>query len=68
VEAVGHTGATCVSVRRTRSGIVAELSSGAVVHAERLLVATGRRADLHRLGVEALGLAADASDIATTST
>jgi pyruvate/2-oxoglutarate dehydrogenase complex dihydrolipoamide dehydrogenase (E3) component len=60
-----HTGATCVSVGQTSSGIVAELTSGAAVHAERLLVATGRRADLRRLGVEALGLDADAAAIAT---
>lgn len=60
-----HTGAACVSLGRARGGIVAELSSGAVVRAERLLVATGRRADLHGLGIEALGLDADAPDIAT---
>lgn len=60
-----HTGTTCVSLRRTSGGILAELSSGAVVHAQRLLVATGRRADLHRLGIDALGLDADAAAIAT---
>jgi pyruvate/2-oxoglutarate dehydrogenase complex dihydrolipoamide dehydrogenase (E3) component len=60
-----RTGATCVSLGQTSNGIVAELSSGAVVHAEQLLVATGRRADLHHLGIGALGLDADAAAIAT---
>jgi pyruvate/2-oxoglutarate dehydrogenase complex dihydrolipoamide dehydrogenase (E3) component len=60
-----HTGATCVSVQQTGSGIVAELSSGAVVGAERLLVATGRRGDLHRLGVGTIGLSPEATAIAT---
>jgi pyruvate/2-oxoglutarate dehydrogenase complex dihydrolipoamide dehydrogenase (E3) component len=35
------------------------------VHAEQLLVATGRRADLHHLGIGALGLDTDAAAIAT---
>jgi pyruvate/2-oxoglutarate dehydrogenase complex dihydrolipoamide dehydrogenase (E3) component len=60
-----HTGTTCLSVRQARSGIIADLSSGAVVEAERLLVATGRRPDLARLGVEAIGLDPDARSIAT---
>jgi pyruvate/2-oxoglutarate dehydrogenase complex dihydrolipoamide dehydrogenase (E3) component len=60
-----HTGARCLSVRATRSGVVADLSSGAAVHAERLLVATGRRADLDLLGVATVGLSPDATAIAT---
>jgi len=60
-----HTGTTCVSVRQARSGIVADLSSGAVVQAERMLVATGRLPDLGRLGVGAIGLDPDAPSIAT---
>jgi len=60
-----HTSTRCLSVRPTRGGVVADLSTGAVVHAERLLVATGRRADLDRLRVGAIGLSPDATTIAT---
>lgn len=60
-----HTGTTCLSVRQASGGVVAELSSSAVVHAERLLLATGRRADLDRLGVQTIGLDPDATAIAT---
>lgn len=60
-----HTGTTCRSVRPSSRGITAELSSGEVVEAERLLVATGRSADLATLGVEAAGLDPDAAQVDT---
>lgn len=62
---IPHTGTTCLSVQRSSRGITAELSSGAVVEAERLLVATGRTADLRSLGVETLGLSPDAATVPT---
>lgn len=60
-----HTGTRCLSVRSSPNGVVADLSSGAAIHAERLLLATGRRADLDLLGVAAVGLSPDAPAIAT---
>jgi pyruvate/2-oxoglutarate dehydrogenase complex dihydrolipoamide dehydrogenase (E3) component len=60
-----HTGVTCMSVQQAGSGVVAELSTGSAAVADRLLVATGRRADLHRLGVAAIGLSPEATAIAT---
>jgi pyruvate/2-oxoglutarate dehydrogenase complex dihydrolipoamide dehydrogenase (E3) component len=60
-----YTGTTCRTVRQAGGGIVAELSTGPVVRTEGLLVATGRRADLRRLGVEAIGLNPEAATIAT---
>lgn len=58
---------TCVSVRPTSGGITASLSSGEEVHAEKLLVATGRKPDLRALGVEAVGacLSPDAPAVPT---
>ena len=49
-------GVTARSVRRTGTGVKVALGGGAAVEAERLLVATGRRSDLGRLGVDAAGL------------
>jgi pyruvate/2-oxoglutarate dehydrogenase complex dihydrolipoamide dehydrogenase (E3) component len=60
-----RTATTCVAVRPAAGGLIASLSSGEAVEAERLLVATGRRPDLRALGVEALGLDPDASAIPT---
>jgi pyruvate/2-oxoglutarate dehydrogenase complex dihydrolipoamide dehydrogenase (E3) component len=60
-----HTGTICLSVQQSSRGIVAELSSGAVVEAEQLLVATGRTADLRSLGVETIGLSPVAGTVTT---
>jgi pyruvate/2-oxoglutarate dehydrogenase complex dihydrolipoamide dehydrogenase (E3) component len=38
------------------AGVAVELTDGTVVEAERLLVATGRRSDLRRLGLDTVGL------------
>ena len=60
-----YTGTTCRAVRQAGGGIVAELSTGPVVRTEGLLVATGRGAALHRLGVESIGLSPEATTIST---
>lgn len=60
-----RTATTCLSVRSARDGIVASLSSGEAVEAERLLVATGRKPDLRKLGVEAIGLNPGAAAVPT---
>jgi pyruvate/2-oxoglutarate dehydrogenase complex dihydrolipoamide dehydrogenase (E3) component len=60
-----YTGTTCRAVRQAGGGIVAELSTGPVVRTEGLLVATGRGAALHRLGVESIGLNPEAATIST---
>jgi len=44
------------SVRASGAGIALELATGEPIEGERLLVATGRRADLASLGVGAVGL------------
>jgi pyruvate/2-oxoglutarate dehydrogenase complex dihydrolipoamide dehydrogenase (E3) component len=51
-----HMGASAESVRAESGGVAVELSDGAVVEGDRLLVATGRKSDLAALGVGALGL------------
>ena len=56
-----HIGATVERVDRFgAAGARVELAGGTVLQAERLLVATGRRSDLHALGVAVLGLDEDA--------
>ena len=50
------TGAEVRSARRARRAIGLELATGESVEGERLLVATGRRADLAALGVGSVGL------------
>jgi pyruvate/2-oxoglutarate dehydrogenase complex dihydrolipoamide dehydrogenase (E3) component len=60
-----RTATTCLSVRPTDDGIAASFSSGETVEAERLLVATGRSADLRGLGVEAAGLSPDTGAVRT---
>jgi pyruvate/2-oxoglutarate dehydrogenase complex dihydrolipoamide dehydrogenase (E3) component len=59
-----HTG---VAIERVEphgpAGARIELADGAVLHGERMLVATGRRSDLHALGVGALGLDDDARSL-----
>jgi pyruvate/2-oxoglutarate dehydrogenase complex dihydrolipoamide dehydrogenase (E3) component len=51
-----RTGTRVGSVRHDGSGFTASLDGGGAVTAERLLVATGRRTRLDRLGVGAVGL------------
>jgi pyruvate/2-oxoglutarate dehydrogenase complex dihydrolipoamide dehydrogenase (E3) component len=50
------TGAEVSRVRSRGGGIAAELASGESIEGERLLVATGRRADLAALGIGSVGL------------
>jgi pyruvate/2-oxoglutarate dehydrogenase complex dihydrolipoamide dehydrogenase (E3) component len=45
------------------TGARVELADGTVLQGERMLVATGRRSDLHALGVGALGLDEDARSL-----
>jgi pyruvate/2-oxoglutarate dehydrogenase complex dihydrolipoamide dehydrogenase (E3) component len=45
-----------VGVARVEPAVRAELSDGSTVEAERLLVATGRRPNIERLGLEHLGV------------
>jgi pyruvate/2-oxoglutarate dehydrogenase complex dihydrolipoamide dehydrogenase (E3) component len=47
---------TGAAVERAEPGIRLTLSDGSVVEAERLLVATGRRPNVHELGLEQLGV------------
>jgi pyruvate/2-oxoglutarate dehydrogenase complex dihydrolipoamide dehydrogenase (E3) component len=59
-----HTGATIERVEpHGAAGAQVELAGGAVLRGDRMLVATGRRSDLHALGVGALGLDPDAGSI-----
>lgn len=51
-----RTGVSARAVSHARYLITAELDDGATVSAQRLLVATGRRADLAALGVASVGL------------
>jgi pyruvate/2-oxoglutarate dehydrogenase complex dihydrolipoamide dehydrogenase (E3) component len=59
-----HTGVAIEEVEAHGStGAQLRLADGAVLQAERMLVATGRRSDLHALGVGALGLDEDARSL-----
>ncbi len=59
-----HTGAAIERVEpHGAAGAQVELAGGTVLRGERMLVATGRRSDLHALGVGALGLDPDARSI-----
>jgi pyruvate/2-oxoglutarate dehydrogenase complex dihydrolipoamide dehydrogenase (E3) component len=51
-----HAGTSASSVRYDATGFTVTLDNGSTVEGERLLVATGRHADLARLGVNAAGL------------
>jgi pyruvate/2-oxoglutarate dehydrogenase complex dihydrolipoamide dehydrogenase (E3) component len=51
-----HCGARAVAVRHDATGFTAELSDGAAVSGQHFLVATGRRTNLGKLGVDAIGL------------
>lgn len=55
-----HTGAFAQRVDRDGDGVAVDLGDGVVVRAERLLVATGRRADPAAAGLDAVGVPADA--------
>jgi dihydrolipoamide dehydrogenase len=45
-----------VGIERVEAGIVVHLSDGSTVETERLLIATGRRPNVERLGLDELGL------------
>jgi pyruvate/2-oxoglutarate dehydrogenase complex dihydrolipoamide dehydrogenase (E3) component len=51
-----HCGARAVSVAYADNSFTVGLSDGGEVRGEKLLVATGRRADLSRLGLDTVGL------------
>ena len=51
-----RTGVAAASVAATADAITVTLADGSTVSGERLLVATGRRADLKGLGVAAAGI------------
>lgn len=51
-----HTGVSAQRVRPISEGVEIELSDGRTLSTERLLVATGRRANLSKLGLENVGL------------
>ena len=59
-----HTGVTIERVEPYGpTGAQVELAGGTRLHGERMLVATGRRSDLHALGVGALGFDEDARSL-----
>ncbi|MFP3906096.1 MAG: dihydrolipoyl dehydrogenase family protein [Acidimicrobiales bacterium] len=59
-EGIGvRTGARATSVAAAGDGVRVELEGGETLEAERLLVATGRRADLSAVGVGAVGIDED---------
>lgn len=58
--AVVRTGESARRVDRDGDGVAVVLGTGDVVRAERLLVATGRRADPAEVGLDAVGVPADA--------
>ena len=55
-----HTSAAVASVSYGRNQFTVTLEGGDELSAQRLLVATGRRADLSRLGVDTIGIDPDA--------
>lgn len=57
------TGSAVVSAGRAGADLALTLADGSVVAGERLLVATGRRADLRALGVDRVGLDGTAPSI-----
>jgi pyruvate/2-oxoglutarate dehydrogenase complex dihydrolipoamide dehydrogenase (E3) component len=63
-EGIGlHTGVSAQRVTPRDEGVEIELSNGHKLSAERLLVATGRKANLSGLGLENVGLDSDARAI-----
>ena len=55
-----HVGATAIGVSHDAAGFAVTLDDGTTLIAARLLVATGRRPELHGLGLEEYGVDADA--------
>ena len=53
-------GSTAQRVTRTAMGVDVTLADGSVVHAEQLLVSAGRRPDLAAVGLDTVGVPADA--------
>jgi pyruvate/2-oxoglutarate dehydrogenase complex dihydrolipoamide dehydrogenase (E3) component len=62
---VVRVGATASRVTPTPDGVSVQVSDGSHIEAEQLLVATGRRPDLHPLGVDRVGLDPGADRVAT---
>lgn len=63
-EGIGlHTGVSAQRVSAQDGGVEIELSDGRKLSAERVLVATGRKANLSGLGLETVGLDSDARAI-----
>jgi len=58
-----RTAVSADSVAHGSSGFVVNLSDGSTVHAERLLVATGRRVDLASIGARRIGVDEDARSL-----
>ncbi|MDQ3660228.1 MAG: NAD(P)/FAD-dependent oxidoreductase [Actinomycetota bacterium] len=58
-----RTGAKAERAASSKGGVAVHLAGGAVLEAERLLVATGRRHNLSGLGLENVGLDPEASSI-----
>jgi pyruvate/2-oxoglutarate dehydrogenase complex dihydrolipoamide dehydrogenase (E3) component len=58
-----HTGVSAQAVRAMPDGIAIELSDGRRLSAERLLLATGRRANLASLGLDNVGLDPEARSL-----
>lgn len=59
-DATVHTGVSARRVERDGDGVTVELASGVLLRAERLLVTTGRRADPAAVGLDTVGVPADA--------
>jgi len=59
-DATVHVGVSARRVDKDGDGVAVVLDGGLVVRAERLLVATGRRADPAGVGLDAVGVPADA--------
>ena len=55
-----HLGVSAQEVRADDAGVAVNLSDGTTLHAERLLVATGRRANPAAVGLTAVGVSEDA--------
>lgn len=58
-----HTAVEAEGVRAGGLGVVVTLTDGSVVDAERILVATGREADLAGVGLDAVGVDTDAGAV-----
>ena len=58
-----HTGVEAERVRAEEEGVAVTLSDATVVRAERVLVATGREADLAGVGLDAVGVDTSATSV-----